>query len=388
MPGQHALLSPSAAHRWLHCTAAPRLEAGIEDRGSTFAEEGTLAHAFCARKLKTYLSISTEGEDAEIEELRGRYYCGEMEEYTDLYRDIVLEKYHAARARTRDARLLVETKLDFGKWIPGGFGTADAIIIADGEMEVIDFKYGKGVRVEAQENPQMKIYALGAYDLFSFEYNIRTVRMTIIQPRIDNVSDFSLDTAGLLQWAGSVLKPKADEAYRGGKEPEAGEWCKFCKVRSVCKALAEKSTAAFHKHPEPRLLTPEEMARDVLPLLPVIKAWVSDAEEYCLQQALSGTAYDGYKIVEGRSVRKIADPEKVVEILATEGIGEEQYLKPAELRSITDLERLVGKKKFSELCAGCIIKPQGKPALVPESDKRPAMNSAAEDFRNIFDNFN
>ena len=187
MPGTHALLSPSAAHRWLHCTAAPRLEENQPDSGSDYAREGTLAHAYCALKLKKYLGLPTADEEKEIEALR-QYHTGEMDEYTDTYVSIVLEKFNAARAHTADAQLLVETRLDFSEWVPEAFGTGDAVIIADSILDISDFKYGKGVRVEAKDNPQMKIYALGAYAAFSFEYNIQRVRMTIIQPRLDNLS--------------------------------------------------------------------------------------------------------------------------------------------------------------------------------------------------------
>lgn len=195
MAGKHALLSPSAAHRWMNCTAAPLLEKDVEDKGSTFAEEGTLAHAYCTKKLKEFLGLSVDEEKAEIAQLDEQYHSGEMDEYTDTYKTIVLEKFNAARAKTKDAQLLVEVKLDFSHYVPDAFGTSDAIIIADGVMEVIDFKYGKGVKVSAVENPQMMIYALGAWDLFNFEYDIRKVRMTIVQPRIDNLSEFELDAA-------------------------------------------------------------------------------------------------------------------------------------------------------------------------------------------------
>ncbi len=382
MPSRHALLSPSAAHRWMNCTAAPLLERNEPDKGSTFAEEGTLAHAYCAKKLKAFLGLSTEDEAREIAQLEAKYHTGEMDEYTDTYKTIVLEKFNAAKQRTKDAQLLVEVQLDFGQYIPEAFGTSDAVIIADGVMEVIDFKYGKGVKVSAVENPQMMIYALGAWDLFSFEYNIQSVRMTIVQPRIDNLSEYEINASELIEWANNELKPKAREAYKGGTQ-KPGEWCQFCKIKAKCKALATACISTQQAHQDPRLISKEDMARNVLPLLPTLKTWLSGVEEYSLQQAQEGVHYEGFKIVEGRSIRKITNPDAVMDLLGGEGFAKETYIKPTELRSITDLEKLIGKKRFGTLCADYIVKPQGKPALVPDSDKRPAFNAAADDFKDI-----
>ena len=382
MAGKHALLSPSAAHRWMNCTAAPLLEKDVEDKGSTFAEEGTLAHAYCAKKLKEFLGLSVDEEKAEIAQLDEQYHSGEMDEYTDTYKTIVLEKFNAARAKTKDAQLLVEVKLDFSHYVPDAFGTSDAIIIADGVMEVIDFKYGKGVKVSAVENPQMMIYALGAWDLFNFEYDIRKVRMTIVQPRIDNLSEFELDAADLINWAVDELQPKANEAYAGGKQ-KPGNWCQFCKVKANCKALSSMCIEAQQANPDPRKISKEVMESTILPLLPTFKTWLTGVEEYSLEQALSGVQYQGFKIVEGRSVRKITNQAAVMELLGKEGFAKEAYIKPTELRSITDLEKLIGKKRFCTICAEYINKPQGKPTLVPESDKRPAFNQAADDFKDI-----
>ena len=382
MAGKHALLSPSAAHRWMNCTAAPLLEKDVEDNGSTFAEEGTLAHAYCAKKLKEFLGLAVDEEKAEIAQLNEQYHSGEMDEYTDTYKAIVLEKFNAARAKTKDAQLLVEVKLDFSHYVPDAFGTSDAIIIADGVMEVIDFKYGKGVKVSAVENPQMMIYALGAWDLFNFEYDIRKVRMTIVQPRIDNLSEFELDAADLINWAVDELQPKANEAYAGGKQ-KPGNWCQFCKVKPNCKALSSMCIEAQQANPDPRKISKEVMESTILPLLSTFKTWLTGVEEYSLEQALSGVQYRGFKIVEGRSIRKITNPTAVMELLDKEGFAKESYIKPTELRSITDLEKLIGKKRFCALCSEYINKPQGKPTLVPESDKRPAFNQAADDFKDI-----
>lgn len=382
MAGKHALLSPSAAHRWMNCTAAPLLERDVEDKSSTFAEEGTLAHAYCAKKLKEFLGLAVDEEKAEIAQLDEQYHSGEMDEYTDTYKTIVLEKFNAARAKTKDAQLLVEVKLDFSHYVPDAFGTSDAIIIADGVMEVIDFKYGKGVKVSAVENPQMMIYALGAWDLFNFEYDIRKVRMTIVQPRIDNLSEFELDAADLINWAVDELQPKANEAYAGGKQ-KPGNWCQFCKVKANCKALSSMCIEAQQAKPDPRKISKEVMENTILPLLSTFKTWLTGVEEYSLEQALNGVQYQGFKIVEGRSIRKITNPTAVMELLDKEGFAKESYIKPTELRSITDLEKLIGKKRFGTICAEYINKPQGKPTLVPESDKRPAFNQAADDFKDI-----
>ena len=382
MAGKHAILSPSAAHRWMNCTAAPLLEKDVQDVSSTFAEEGTLAHAYCAKKLKEFLGLEVKEENQEIADLYDQYHSGEMDEYTDAYKTIVLEKFNAARKKTKDAQLLVEVELDFSRYIPEAFGTSDAVIIADGVMEVIDFKYGKGVKVSAVENPQMMIYALGAWDLFNFEYSISKVRMTIVQPRIDNLSEFEISASDLINWAVDELQPKAKEAYAGGTQ-KAGAWCRLCKVKASCKALATTCINAQQAHTDPRLISKEDMERTILPLLSTFKTWLTGVEEYSLQQALDGVQYQGFKIVAGRSIRKITDPSAVMELLGKEGFAKESYLKPTELRSITDLEKLIGKKRFGTLCADYINKPQGKPTLVPETDKRPAFNQAADDFKDI-----
>ena len=306
-----------------------------------------------------------------------------MDEYTDTYKTIVLEKFNATRTKTRDAQLLVEVRLDFTKYMPEAFGTADAVIIADGCLEIIDFKYGKGVKVSAHENPQMKIYALGAYEAFSFEYNITRVRMTIVQPRIDNLSEFEITADDLQKWAVETLQPKAKEAFSGEGKQKPGVWCQFCKVKARCKALTETALNLAKEKTDPNLLTPEEIANDVLPFIDIVKSWLTGVEEYTLQAALNGTNYPGYKIVAGRSIRKITDVEAVMQELQSNAFAEESYMKPRELRSITDLEKLVGKKRFTELCGKWIEKPQGKPTLVPESDKRPAYDTTADDFKDV-----
>ena len=377
----HALLSPSASHRWLHCPAAPRLEEGIKDEGSDYAAEGTLAHAYCAMKLKNFLGLPTDGEKEEIAALQEKYGTGEMAEYTDTYATIVLEKYNAARAATPDAQLLVETRLDFSDYVPEAFGTADAIIIADGTMEVIDFKYGKGVKVSAVENPQMMIYALGAYARFAFEYRIDNLRATIVQPRIDNLSEYEITVEELTAWAANVLTPAAEKAYKGEGPQTPGAWCQFCKVKNQCRALASRCKEVVAV--DPKLITPEELAKDVLPMVPIVKTWISGVEDFALAQALSGVQLPGWKIVEGRSVRKITDTDSVAAVLTKNGYKQNDIFKPVEMRTITDLEKLVGKKQFAAMCGEWINKPQGKPTLAPEGDKRKAIDPIADDFKGI-----
>ena len=382
MPSQHAFLSPSASHRWLNCTPAPHLEYGVEDKGSDFALEGTLAHAYCARRLKEMLELPHEEEDAEIAELHDRFYAKEMDEYVDYYVTTVWQKYLEASDKTRDAKLLVEVRLDFSKYIPESFGTSDAVIIADGMMEVIDFKYGKGVKVDAKGNPQMQIYALGAYEAFSDEYRIESVRMTIVQPRIDNVSVADISIKNLVAWGIRILRPRAYMAYRGEGEQVPGEWCQFCKVKPRCKAIATKSMEIVRRFDDKDLLTKEDMENEILPALPVVRTWLDGIEKYALDQALSGVDYEGYKVVAGRSIRRITDAEAVSDVLSRNGYSTELFLKPRELRTITDLEKLIGRSKFSELCGEYIDKPQGKPTLVPVTDKRPPFNPA-DDFAGI-----
>ena len=377
----HALLSPSAAHRWLNCTAAPRLEEHEEDRGSAYAEEGSLAHAYCARLLKRYLGQPAAAEDEEIKAL-DHYHSAEMDEHAEDYAATVIGMLEEKRKGTPDAKLLVETRLDFSEWVPEAFGTADAIIVAEGCIEVIDFKYGKGVRVDAENNPQMMIYALGAMLLYDMEYGIYKVGMTIVQPRLGHVSRWETDAESLVQWANGTLRPRAKEAWKGGSTLP-GDWCRFCKVRPKCKALARMAQMTQANFSNPRILTAEQLAENVLPYLDTIKAWVSSVEEYALQRALDGTQFKGWKVVEGRSVRRIVDPDAAAKALSGEGYSLDAIYKPKELKGIGDLEKLVGKKHLAEIIGEHIAKPQGKPALVPESDKRPPMNSAADDFKDI-----
>ena len=388
MPGSHALLSPSAAHRWLNCTPSVRLEEGIEDKGSDFAAEGTLAHAICEQKLLTLLGRPHDEADKEIEELSPKYHSGEMDEYTDTYKAIVMEKYNAAKVNTPDAQLLVEVRLDFRSFLQDSFGTADAVIIADDLMEIIDFKYGKGVKVSAFQNPQMRIYALGALDEFLLEYNIKRVRMTIVQPRIDNISEDEMPVSSLIKWRDEVLRPASELAFRGDGEQKPGEWCRFCKVKASCKALATLATKTCNEDfKNPRLISDEDIPK-LLPLIPVLKSWMDDFTVFSLERAMAGAHLEGYKVVEGRSIRQVTDQDGLVGILTQEGFDRDILFRPAELKTLGDLEKIVGKKKFADLSKPYVTKPQGKPTLVELSDKRPplSLQSANDDFKELNSN--
>lgn len=385
MPNAHALLSPSAAHRWIHCTPSVRLEEGVKDEGSDFAAEGTLAHAIASRKILETLGRPHDEQDREIGELRERYYSEEMEGYTDTYRSIVLEKFNEAKTRSKDAQLLVEVRLDFGAFLPDAFGTADAVIIADDLMEVIDFKYGKGVKVDADHNPQMMIYALGALDEFLLDYDIKRVRMTIVQPRIDNLSECGMMVGELTAWRTVTLKPAAEKAFAGVGDQVPGEWCQFCKVRATCSAIAEKARQICNEDfREARLISDEDIP-GLLPLLPVLKGWLEDFASHALQRALDGATIKGYKLVEGKSNRQITDQDALLGALLVKGYQRDDLLKKPELKAIGELEKLVGKKAFAEIGKPWLVKPQGKPTLAEESDKRPVWKpkeSASEDFDN------
>ena len=376
MPSQHALLSPSAAHRWINCTPSVMLEQGTEDKGSDYAKEGTLAHAYAAKHLKEYLSLPTREEDREIEDLAD-YATGEMPEHVQTYTDYVI-----AQHRAQPSTLIVENRYDLSTFVPEAFGTSDATIIRDGELEIVDLKYGKGVRVEAEDNPQLMIYALGALDYYAADYAIERVRITIIQPRLDHVSSWTISTEDLLEWALTTLKPAAQKAIKGDGEQCAGDWCKFCKIKPRCRKLADYAAETMAAAEDPRLLKPSDYT-DILPRLDIIKAWAAAAEEHALDLVLNGQDIDGYKVVEGRSIRKITNQEAAAAALTGAGYSAEHIYKPKELHNLTTLEKLCGKKSLAGILGDCITKPQGKPTLVPLSDKRQPYNAASADFANF-----
>lgn len=377
MIGKHALLSASSSHRWLNCPPSARLCEGYEDKGSEYAQEGTDAHSLCEHKLKLALGMDTTDPTENLS-----FYNEEMEQCACDYAGYVMELVEEAKKICKDPVVLIEQRLDFSRFVAEGFGTGDCVIIADGTLYIVDYKHGKGVEVSAVENPQMMLYALGALELFDGIYDIDTVRMTIFQPRRENVSVCVMAKDDLLQWAYNDLMAKAKLAYEGGGEFACGDWCRFCKAKAACRKRAEYNLElAKYDFAMPDTLEDAEIAA-ILEKADELAAWAADVKEFALQQALGGVKYAGFKVVEGRSNRKYINEDAVADTVKKAGYDPYE----PKLLGITAMEKLLGKKQFAKLLSGLVEKPQGKPALVPESDKRQEMNidkaaSAAEDFK-------
>ena len=374
-PQKHALLSASSAHRWLHCPPSAKLTAGVTEAPSEAALQGTAAHALAEHKLRRALKQQSKRPVSKYED-------DEMNTHTDDYVAYVLEQYEQAKQTTPGAVIYIEQHLDFSNVVPGGFGTGDCLIVADGTLHVIDLKYGLGVLVEAEWNPQMMLYAIGALALFDALYDIEQVALTVFQPRRENVSTWTISVTEPNKWAEQTLKPAAELAAKGEGEFYAGAWCQFCRIASTCRARAEANLelAKFEFAP-PAELSADEVA-DVLAQIPGLTRWASDVQDYALSQALSGERYEGFKLVAGRSIRKYTDETAVAE--AAKAAGYRDIYKRS-LLTITAMEKLMGKKQFSEILGDLVVKPEGKPTLVPVTDKRPELqvSTAADDFTNI-----
>jgi len=382
---QHAFLSASGAKKWLTCPPSAKLEQQFTNKTSTAAEEGTLAHELGELTLQKELKIiSNRKFNSEFKKIEANeLFTHDMPDYVEVYVGTCMEKVSEARAKTKDAVISLEQRLNYSRWVPEGFGTGDMVIIADGTIEIIDLKYGKGVPVSALGNIQMKLYALGAIAEFEFLYNIDNVKMTIIQPRLDSISTDEIKAEDLLNWAEDVLKPTAQLAFKGEGEFCAGEHCSsgFCRASSICRARADKNMElAQYEFSDAPTLSTEEIA-DIIGKVNELAKWAKDIQGYALEQAVSGIDYPGWKLVEGRSNRRYTDVEAIASILGANDYDDAELYKPKELQGLTNMEKVVGKKKLCELIGDYIEKPQGKPVLVTVSDKREVFNKASSDFQ-------
>lgn len=380
-PSEHALLSASSAERWLHCTRAPRLEEQLPESTSAYAEEGRLAHAIAELKLRKHLvePMGPRKFAAALKKLKeDPLYQPEMDGYTDAYVEHINNIAIGFHVRPF---VDVEARLDFSSIVPEGFGTGDCIMIGGDTLHIFDFKYGKGVAVEAEDNPQMRLYAVGALMVYGFLYNIQRVRTTIFQPRINNISDAEISREELLNWATFDVKPKAAIAFAGEGEFVPGDWCRFCRARAQCRARASCNLAAEEfKNSVPDLLSDDELG-GVLTRAVALKKWAEDLEKYALAAVLQGRSITGWKAVEGRSNRQFANQDQAFEAVINAGYPKE-LLYDTVPKTLSNVEKLLGKATFTQLLSGMVVKPQGKPALAPESDSRPPFQSstAAQDF--------
>lgn len=362
MHGSHAILSPSSSERWINCPPSAKENAG-GDTGSSYAQQGSEAHLMAEWKVKKALGHKVRDPTDELE-----YFNEEMEECTDAYCEFVMDQVQTAKETCPDPLVLVEQRLDFTRWVAESFGTADCICVADGTMTVVDFKYGLGVLVDAENNSQMRMYALGALNLFESLYDIQSVRMIIFQPRRDNISTAEVTKEELLGWAEEVLIPAAALAAKGEGDYSAGKHCQFCKIKATCRKRAEYNLQmAQYDFAVPDTLADDEISM-ILDRADTFIGWVNDVKSYALEQAIGGKQYPGFKVVEGRSNRRYTDGDAVAAAVTEAGFDPYER----KLMGVTAMTKMLGTKKFNTLLGSLIEKPKGKPTLVPESDKRPA----------------
>lgn len=371
---KHAVLSASSSHRWLSCTPSARLEQEFEDRETEAAAEGTAAHALCEHKLRRALKMQSRRPVSQ-------YDCEEMETCTDGYVQFVLETLAEAKRHCADPIVSIEQRLDFSCYVPEGFGTGDCVIIADHTLHIIDFKYGQGVLVEAENNPQMMLYALGALCAYDALYDVDEVAMTIYQPRRENISTWTISVDALKAWAKEVLTPRARLAFEGKGDYRPGAWCVFCKAAVKCRARAEEKLAlAQYEFAQPPILSDAEI-EDILGRLDDLTRWAEEIRAYAQDAAVNhGKQWRGYKVVEGRSNRKYTDEAAVIDAASAAGYHD---IFRRTLLPITEMEKLMGRQEFAKILGGLVVKPAGKPTLVPVSDKRPPIPSVQNDFHEI-----
>ena len=374
-PQKHSDLGASKAHQWIPCP--PSIEAekrfGEPDKPSDVKDEGSLAHELAEDHLRKMLNGKKVTTPKKLK--NNALYRKAMEEHVGVYCDVILETLTAAQQLGKPV-IYLEQQLDYSKYAPGGFGTADCVIICDGTMHVFDFKYGKGVPVSAEDNPQLKLYALGCIEEFGMLFDIQEVVLHIVQPRLDSISEWTISREALEDWGMNVVRPAAEKAAKGEGDYNPGEHqCRWCRAKNRCRAYNDYLLTVCQirfddlgDQRDPDALSDEEIAK-ILKMGEEIKRWVTSVNEYALDQALNnGVTFPGYKLVEGRSNRKITDEAFVIELLKQAGFGPD---KTCKLKGLTDLEEVIGsKKEMQELIGEYIVKPQGKPVLAPETDTR------------------
>lgn len=384
----HALLSASGADRWINCPPSARLTEKMYDSGSSYADEGTVAHKLAEIKLRRNLTVCNskqrEALDKELEQVKqDQYYNSEMEHIVQGYVEWVAERFMEATARSSDAQILLEESIDLSEWAPESFGTCDVVIISEGVLEVIDLKYGQGVPVSAEGNPQIRLYGLGAWNEYSYLYDISEVRMTIIQPRRDSISTEILPIDDLLEWADNEVRPAAQLAFDGKGDFSSGDHCKWCLAKANCKARADKNMESLsYQFKDPALLTIDEISA-ILFIADQLQSWAKNVKDFAYDQALAGVVIPQWKLVEGKSDRALKDEKAAKEALLAAEFTLDQIMKPQEMLSISALEKKHGKKTIAGVLKDLIIKPPGKPALAPETDRRPKINSVESDFADI-----
>lgn len=412
MPPQlHAILGASSAKRWLTCTPSARLGERLTSRfgseSSPYAQEGTKAHALAEIKVRkafyaadgmtttVYSRMSQEERDAYTGINAFRYDAlraelgdipADMEHATDAYCDVVMEKYLSAKDQDASTRLLLEQRLDYSRWVPSGFGTGDCVIVSDSLLEIADLKYGLGIPVDAVDNPQLRLYGLGAIAKFGQLYDFPAVRMTIIQPRLESVSEETLDRVELLDWAEAEVREKAQQAWKGIGDFVPGDHCRFCPAKAVCSARVAEALKLFRYGFETPGLIPDEQIPGILETLDVAEAWIKDFRAYAEKQALNGQKFPGWKLVRGKKPnRRWADPEEVRAQLLRAGYAPGQ-IETTSLKPVGEIEKTIGAKAFRALVGGLVAQGEGRLTLVPESDKRLEYASADAAFADLISN--
>lgn len=385
----HAKLSASGSSRWLACTPSPRLESRIVDKGSDYAREGTLAHEFADLYLNHFLAGTLESP----EHLKGKsqleqneFFSGSMHGYVEEYTDYVLGRWSHYLGNHESPQIHIEQRLNFSEYVPKGFGTGDVTIVGGSHLELIDLKYGQGVKVDAVRNSQLMLYGLGALYEFDLEYEIKTVTLTIVQPRLNSISSWEVSADDLRAWGENYVLPRAKDAFEGVGETVAGSHCRFCKAKSTCRAYHEMSLSLARQEfafADPDTMSEEELL-EVYKLMPTLSDWAKTVNDYMYAQAKDGNPPKGYKLVAKRGRRQWSDKEAVAAALSANGY-EQETTHSTKLKGIGDISSLMSKDDFEQMLGEFVIKPQGAPILVPESDKRPALGAedALADFENL-----